>query len=143
MAELSEGSEVLITLLDVAPADVALELQHGFLCKTMAQVCLHEGQRDAADRYPYLAEVVFYGVLDQKPEQEGDAWVPSTAIHGLGNLFRRPSQLRRSRSVDAFRVRSPRTTLFPPGALRVSWADSPVRASPITATRRLSLPCLH
>ena len=85
--ELTEGSELLMALLDLLPGDTSLDAQLGYLFGTAGQALLRGGDTATADRYFDRAISVFRRV-EANPEvfHERPADLAS-AIKGIGGAF--------------------------------------------------------
>jgi tetratricopeptide (TPR) repeat protein len=85
--ELTEGSELLMALLDLLPGDTSLDAQLGYLFGTAGQALLRGGDTAQADRYFDRAVSIFRRV-EANPEvfRERPADLAS-AIKGIGGAF--------------------------------------------------------
>lgn len=87
MDELQEGSALLMELLELAPDDVNLDLQLGYLYKTLAQAFEGKEHREEAERYLDLAAGVFQRIKDGASSSTLPATNLAEAINGLGNIY--------------------------------------------------------
>jgi len=97
--ELREGILLLATLLSEAPTDITLQLQLGFIFKTISQVFEAARQEEQAQLYLEKALDVFSSVMDgmaaeQKTAEDIKHAVDSqtlvnmaNVIHGIGNYY--------------------------------------------------------
>jgi tetratricopeptide (TPR) repeat protein len=94
--ELTAGHELLMLLMDWSPPDVNLNLQLGYLYKTLAQAFDAAGDRRQANRYIDLAASIFEEVRKRPGSGNIGADVLASAINGLGNVYAARGQLDRA-----------------------------------------------
>lgn len=85
--ELTEGTEVIMTLLDFAPADPHLGLHLGYVYKTIGQAYESAGQPAESHRYFQLARVVFERIQDLGDKSGLPDADRAGAINGLGAVY--------------------------------------------------------
>lgn len=84
--ELSEGMELLMTLLDLLPGDAALDAQLGYLFGTTGQALKRAGELQLAERYFDLALSVFERGR-QAPDLLPGPFVTASDIKGIGGVY--------------------------------------------------------
>jgi tetratricopeptide (TPR) repeat protein len=84
--EVQEGLLLISALLSEAPTDIKLQLQLGFLYKTISQVFDAAGEAGEAQTYIQRAEEVFRFVREEVAGDQKTALDVANAIHGLGNV---------------------------------------------------------
>ena len=98
--ELGAGQELLMLLMDWSPTEVILDLQLGYLYKTLGQAFGAAGDRGHADRYIDLAASTFERVRSRQ-DRSADPFTLSTAVNGLGNVYAERGQM--DRALDMYR----------------------------------------
>ncbi len=97
--ELTAGHELLMLLMDWSPAELNLDLQLGYLYKTLGQAFSAAGDRAHADRYIDLAASTFERVKNRPPDASIDANALASAVNGLGNVYAERGQIDRAISM--------------------------------------------
>jgi tetratricopeptide (TPR) repeat protein len=82
--ELAEGSEVIMQLLEWSPGDVPLDVQLGYMYKTLAQAWDAAGQSAEANRYLDLALAMFNRIAQSGTE---DVSTKDSVLNLLGNIY--------------------------------------------------------
>jgi tetratricopeptide (TPR) repeat protein len=82
--ELYEGLDVIMQLQEWSPSDLPLDLQLGYLYKTLGQAFDAAGARPDADRYLGLALALFNRVGESAAVQAAEK---AGALNGLGNVL--------------------------------------------------------
>ena len=82
--ELHEGLDVIMQLQEWSPSDLPLDLQLGYLYKTLGQAFDAAGQRAEANRYLGLALALFNRVGGSSAVQTSEK---AGALNGLGNVL--------------------------------------------------------
>jgi tetratricopeptide (TPR) repeat protein len=99
--ELTAGHELLMLLMDWSPAELHLDLQLGYLYKTLGQA-FAASDRSHAERYIDLAASIFERVKNRPPNAPIDTNELAGAVNGLGNVYAERGQL--DRALDMYRV---------------------------------------
>lgn len=81
--ELSEGFDVIMQLIEWSPGDLPLDLQLGYMYKTLGQALEAAGNRIEANRYLDLALAMFGRVANAGTVQVNER---AGALNGLGNI---------------------------------------------------------
>ena len=101
--ELAEGSELLMLLMDWSPAEVDLQVQLGYLYKTIAQAFDAAGDREQAERYLDLAASAFEDLRQHAASKTGLTTADlASVINGLGNVYAERGQL--DRAIELYRA---------------------------------------
>ncbi len=100
--ELTAGHELLMLLMDWSPAELNLDLQLGYLYKTLGQAFSAAGDRAHADRYIDLAASTFERVKNRPAGESIDARGLAGAVNGLGNVYAERGQF--DRALDMYRA---------------------------------------
>ena len=96
MEELREGLSLMMELIPLAPPGLGLDVQLGYLYKTIAQVLDASGHRDEADHYIELAFTTFLQVKDAGIAK-GRNWEDiASAINGIGNAYHARNDLEKA-----------------------------------------------
>jgi tetratricopeptide (TPR) repeat protein len=100
--ELTAGHELLMLLMDWSPAELNLDLQLGYLYKTLGQAFSAASDRAHAERYIDLAASTFERVKNRAPDASLDANALAGAINGLGNVYFERGQI--DRAIEMYRA---------------------------------------
>jgi tetratricopeptide (TPR) repeat protein len=85
--ELHEGFSLMMELIQIAPPGLNLDVQLGFLYKTIAQAFDAAGNRAEADHYLGLAYSAFLRVKEAGPGAGRSAQDIAGALNGIGNVY--------------------------------------------------------
>jgi hypothetical protein len=92
--ELREGMALLSVLLSQAPSDIDLQIQLGFMFKTMAQLFERIGDEGSSREYVGKAESVFSLVKKGVAADQKTALQIANAMHGMCNVRHAKKDLR-------------------------------------------------
>jgi tetratricopeptide (TPR) repeat protein len=92
MEELQEGFSLMMELIRLAPPGLHLDVQLGYLYKTLAQAFDASGHPDEANRYLELAYNTFLRIKDDTGAKRNGADIAG-ALNGMGNVYQGRDEL--------------------------------------------------
>jgi len=86
----------MMELIPLAPPGLGLDVQLGYLYKTIAQVMEASGHRDEADHYSGLAFTTFLQIKDAGIAKGRNVEDFASAINGIGNFYHSRNELEKA-----------------------------------------------